>query len=345
MCLMISLFFFHIEIKKKNNQKKYINKVLCISMNKEQTIHSNDISLANDISVTDVNSHILLNVYKRNQILLNKLLLNPNLNINNRSIIDPQGDVKFKILEKADLDLTNDINNDIINLRKQLSQDDIVPDLNDYTAKPVVSEDFIQKVTIKQSGIVDEVKDSEKYFNHDIDEFYKKKQELIEIKKRKEQEELERKLLEQQQQIQYEQQQKQQSQYDQQKQFSNMYNMDLDLNFGMKPDPISTMPDSNMLMNSNANMFNPNMLMDPMLGNPNILKNNVDSLQMNNINKQMMPTESMYNPEHSINTNKISNVNNDFLINDDFEFGDLGDLANNDDMDDFNVDDLDPAFF
>jgi len=53
----------------------------------------------------------------------------------------------------------------------------------------------------------------------------------------------------------------------------------------------------------------------------------------------------MYNPEHSINTNKISNVNNDFLINDDFEFGDLGDLANNDDMDDFNVDDLDPAFF
>lgn len=154
-------------------------------MNKEQTIHSNDISLANDISVTDVNSHILLNVYKRNQILLNKLLLNPNLNINNRSIIDPQGDVKFKILEKADLDLTNDINNDIINLRKQLSQDDIVPDLNDYTAKPVVSEDFIQKVTIKQSGIVDKVKDSEKYFNHDIDEFYKKKQELIEIKKKK----------------------------------------------------------------------------------------------------------------------------------------------------------------
>lgn len=316
-------------------------------MNKEQPIYTNDILLANDVSITNVNSHILINVYKRHQLLLNKLLLNTNSNINDISIRDNEGDIKFKMLEKADLDLSNDINNDIINLQKQLNQDDDVePNLDDYTIKPVLSDDILQKVTLKQSGIVDKVEDPEKYFSQDIDEFYKKKQELIEIKKRKEQEELERKLLEQQQQIQYEQQKQQQSQYEQQKQFSNMYNMDLGLNFGMKPDPVSSMPDPSMLMNNNPNMFNPNMLMDPMMGNSDILKNNIDSLQMNNINKQMMPNQNIYNQEPTMNTNRISNVNNDFLINDDFEFGDLGDIANNNgDLDDFNVDDLDPAFF
>ena len=71
--------------------------------------------------------------------------------------------------------------------------------------------------------------------------------------------------------------------------------MDLGLNFGMKPDPVSNMPDPSMLMNNNQNMFNPNMLMDPMMGNPDMLKNNIDSLQMNNINKQTMPNQNRYN--------------------------------------------------
>ena len=47
-----------------------------------------------------------------------------------------------------------------------------------------------------------------------------------------------------------------------------------------------------------------------------------------------------------MNTNRIRNVNNDILINEDFECGDLGDIGNvNGEMDDFNVDDSDQAFF
>lgn len=306
-------------------------------MNLERETTSNDVSLVNDIPVTSINNHILLNVYKNHQILLNKLLLNTKSNYNNISIKDDACDIRFKILEKTDIDLTNDIHSDIINLRKQLiNNNDSEPDLNDYDMKLIPTQNAIDKITLKPLENVKSVNNVDQYFKQDVDEFLKKKQNLIEQEKKRQQEELERKLLEQQ----------QKSQMEQQKQFNNFYNMDLDLNFDLKPEPINTIPDPNMLMNNNPNMFNPNMLMDPLMTNTGTMKNNNDSLSLGNISKPMESNQNFYTADPNINPNKMNNVANDFLINDDFEFGDLGDLGNNNgDIDDFNVDDLDPAYF
>ncbi|KAL6935315.1 uncharacterized protein HGUI_00992 [Hanseniaspora guilliermondii] len=306
-------------------------------MNKEIETSSKDISLVNDIPITSINNHILLNIYKNHQILLNKLLLNTRANFNSVPIRDNACDIKFKILEKTDIDLTNAINSDIINLRKQLNDnDDIEPNLNDYDVKLIPTENTVNRVTLTPLKNIKTVDNVDKYFNQDIDDFIIKKQNLIEQEKKKQQEELERKLLEQQ----------QRSQQEQQKQFSNFYNMDLDLNFDLKPEPINNIPDTSMLINNNTNMFNPNMLMDPLISNSNNLRNNNDSLNMGNVNKPMEPSHNIFTTDPHINSNKMNNVTNEFLINDDFEFGDLGDLGNNNgDIDDFNVDDLDPAYF
>ncbi|XBW38353.1 hypothetical protein QEN19_003943 [Hanseniaspora menglaensis] len=286
----------------------------------------------NDIPSANINNYIILEKYKKQQDLLNKLLL---VNYNNEEIKD----IKYsadKYMELKKLSKADEVYIESLRLKIKSIEDKIEamnhslgqqeePKLSGFKIKNTSS--LVSKVDILKGKGENTVKVSNTYWDNEYKQFYvnvKRKQEEAEELKRqqlqKEQEDKELKLKQEQEQAMYN------------NPLMGLYGMDLDLNFN------KTVPDASNIILNNSLDQNP-IAQDSFVMGTSINSNNADIAHNNTIPKKPI--------EHNIKDSAVKlplAADSDFLMND-FEFDDL-DLNNaNDFGQDFDDEDLDPAFF
>lgn len=288
----------------------------------------NKLFLKNDVNPANINNFIILEKYKKQQHYLNKLLL---VNYSNDEIENIKLPIKrvenMRRIQQEDAYVVNNLKAEILELSNKIkfldessNSDDIAGQIDDYKIRD--GSNLVSKVKLqrKSNRAKNEVVVSSSYWDNEYKQYYEKvkhmKEEAEKLKQQrilKEKEEQEMLLKQQQQQT----------------MFNNpmlgLYGMDLDLNFN------KTEHDTARAMINNNPIANP-IAADSFVMGPT--SNPVPS----NAAPQHIPVQP------SEETKIPSTNDNDFLMND-FEFDDL-DLNNaNDFGQDFNDDELDPAFF
>lgn len=289
----------------------------------------NKLFLKNDVNPANINNFIILEKYKKQQHYLNKLLLVNYSNDEIQNIKLPINRVEnMKRIQQEDALMVTKLKAEILELSNKIKHHDDSPNADDVTGQSIDDykirdgSNLVSKMDLKRRGNQGEndVAVSSSYWDNEYKQYYEKVEHMKEeaeklkqqrILKEKEEKEL---LLKQQQ---------------QQTMFSNpmlgLYGMDLDLNFNKtEHDTVPAMANNNRTANPiAADTFVMGTTSNPISGNAA---------------PQDMP------PQPSAETKIPSTNDNDFLMND-FEFDDL-DLNNaNDFSQDFNDDELDPAFF